>query len=41
MSKDHESWVVDDGNHVIIPNLNEMISTIAPMIRVSARVPEP
>jgi hypothetical protein len=41
MSKDHESWVIDDGNHVMVPNLNEMISIVAPMIRVSARVPEP
>ncbi len=41
MSKDHESWVIDDGNHVMVLNLNEMISTVAPMIRVNARVPEP
>jgi len=41
MSKDHESWVANDGNHVTISNPNEMISTIAQMIRVSAWVPEP
>ncbi len=41
MSKDHESWVVDDGNHVMVPNPNKMISTAAPMIKVSARVPKP
>jgi hypothetical protein len=26
MSKDHESWAIDDGNHVMVPNFNEMIS---------------
>jgi len=30
MSKDHESWAVDDGNHVMVPNFNEMISINAP-----------
>jgi hypothetical protein len=41
MSRDHESWVTNDGNHVIIPNPNEMISIIAPMIRVNTQVPKP
>jgi len=41
MSRDHHSWVEVDGNHVIIPNLIEMISTTTPMIRASAHVPEP
>ncbi len=41
MSKDHESWVANDGNHVMISNSNEMISTIARMTRASAWVPEP
>jgi hypothetical protein len=29
MSRDHESFVIDDGNHVMGRNPNEMISTIA------------
>ncbi len=41
MSKDHVSWVTNDGNHVMVPNLIEMISTIAPMTRTNARVLEP
>jgi hypothetical protein len=41
MSKDHESWVIDDGNHVMVPNPDEMISTVAPMIRINAWVLEP
>jgi hypothetical protein len=41
MPKDHESWwVVDDGNHVMVPNLSEMISINALVTRVSAQVPE-
>jgi hypothetical protein len=28
MSKDHESWVTNDGNHVMVPNPNKMISTL-------------
>ncbi len=35
MSRDHESWVADDGNHVMVPNPSEMICTIAPMIRAN------
>jgi hypothetical protein len=23
MLKDHESWAIDDGNHVMVPNPNE------------------
>jgi hypothetical protein len=41
MLKDHESWAIDDGNHVMVPNPNEMISTIAPTIKANIRVPEP
>ncbi len=26
MSRDHDSWAIDDGNHVTVANLNEMIS---------------
>jgi hypothetical protein len=29
MSRDHESWVTNDGNHVMVPNPNEMISIVA------------
>jgi hypothetical protein len=39
--KDHESWAIDDGNHVMVPNLSEMISTIAPMKRASTQMLEP
>ncbi len=35
MSKDHESWATNDGNHVMVPNPNDMISTIALMTRAS------
>jgi hypothetical protein len=41
MSKYHESWAIDNGNHVMVPNPNEMISIAAPMTRASARVLEP
>jgi hypothetical protein len=41
MSRDHESWVVDDGNHIMVPNPNEMISTTTLVIIVSAQVLEP
>jgi hypothetical protein len=41
MSRDHESWATNDGNHVMVPNLNETISTVAPVIRASMRMPEP
>jgi hypothetical protein len=34
MSGDHESWVANDGNHVMVPNL-------APMTRVNVHVLEP
>jgi hypothetical protein len=32
MSKDHESWLIDDGNHVMVPNL-------APMTKANVHVP--
>ncbi len=41
MSRDHESWATNDGNHVMVPNLNEMISTFAPMTRANMQVPKP
>jgi hypothetical protein len=41
MSKDRESWAKDDGNHVMVPNLNEMISTIALVTKTNMWVPEP
>jgi hypothetical protein len=40
MSRDHESWAANDGNHVMVPNPSEMISTVALVIRASMRVPE-
>jgi hypothetical protein len=36
MSRFHQSWAVDDGNHVMVPNPNEMISTTALVTRVNA-----
>jgi hypothetical protein len=36
MSKDYESWAIDNGNHVMVPNLSEMISIVTPMTRASA-----
>jgi hypothetical protein len=41
MPKDHESWVINDGNHVMDPNFSEMIFTTTPMIKVNTRVPKP
>ncbi len=41
MLKGRESWATNDGYHVMVLNPNEMISTIAPMIRVNAQLPEP
>ncbi len=41
MSKDHESWVVDDGNHVMVPNPSEMISIGAVVTRANAHMPKP
>jgi hypothetical protein len=32
---DHESWVANDGKHVMVPNPNEMISTAAPMTKAN------
>jgi hypothetical protein len=28
MSIDHESWVADDGNHLMVLNPNEMITLV-------------
>ncbi len=28
MSRDHDSWAIDDGNHVMVANFSEMISII-------------
>jgi hypothetical protein len=39
MSRDHESWAIDDGNHVMVPNPNEMIFTTTPLTRTNARLP--
>ncbi len=41
MSRDHDSWAVDDGNRVMVPNPSEMISTTALMTRVNTWVLEP
>jgi len=41
MSRDHESWIASDGNHVMVLNPSEMIFTIAPMTRFSVWVPKP
>jgi len=41
MSKDHESWVEDDGNHVMVSNPSEMISTITLVTRTNMWVLEP
>ncbi len=41
MSKDRESRVANDENHVMVPNPSEMISIVAPMTRASAWVPKP
>ncbi len=41
MSRDHELWVTDDGNHVMVPNPSEMISTVALVTRASTRMPKP
>jgi hypothetical protein len=34
VKKYYESWVGDDGNHVMVPNLSEIISITTPMTRV-------
>jgi len=33
MSRDHESWVTNDRNHVMVPNPNEMIFIATPVTR--------
>jgi hypothetical protein len=40
MSKDYESWAIDNGTHVMVPNPNKMISAIAQMTRANAPVLE-
>ncbi len=40
VSKDHESWVIEDGNHFMVLSPSEMISTTTLVIRISARMPE-
>jgi hypothetical protein len=41
MSRDHESWATNDGNHVMVPNPSEMISIATPMKRTNAQVSKP
>jgi hypothetical protein len=41
MTRDHESWAIDDGNHVMVPNLSEMISITTPMTRLNTWVLKP
>ncbi len=41
MLKDHGSWVTNDGNHVMVSNPNEMISTVALMTKANAWVLKP
>ncbi len=38
MSRDHESWATIDGNHVMVPNLNEMMSITTLVTRTNARL---
>jgi hypothetical protein len=40
MSKDHESWAANDGNHVMVPNPNEMISIVTPITKACVQVLE-
>jgi hypothetical protein len=35
MFGDHGSWVIDDVNHVMVSNHNEIISIITPVTRVN------
>ncbi len=41
MLGNHGSWSTDDGNHVMVSNLNEMISIAIPVTRVNDHVLEP
>jgi hypothetical protein len=41
VKRSYESWVIDDGNHVMVPNLNKMISIITRMTRANAQMPKP
>jgi hypothetical protein len=41
MSRDHGSWVTNDGDHVMVPNPSEMISIATLVTRANEHVPEP
>ncbi len=41
ISRDHESWATNDGNHVMVPNFNEMISTTTLVTRTYTWWPKP
>jgi len=41
MSRNHDPWAIDDGNYVMVPNPNKMISTIALVTGASTWVLEP
>jgi hypothetical protein len=41
MSRNYESRVTDDGNHVMVPNPNEMISIVTPMTRANVQILKP
>jgi hypothetical protein len=41
MLKNHESRVIDDGKHVMVSNLNEMIASFTIVIEANAWVPKP
>jgi hypothetical protein len=41
MSRDHESWATNDGNHVMVLNPNEMISIVALVTIASMQMLEP
>ncbi len=41
ISKDYESCVIDNGNHVMVPNRSEMISTSALVAKANGQVLEP
>jgi hypothetical protein len=36
---DHESWAMDDGNHVMVPNPSEVIFTTTLVTRSNEQVP--
>jgi hypothetical protein len=41
MLRNHESCIIDNGNHVMVSNLNQMISTSIVVIEANAWVPKP